>query len=366
MDVHFNATKVKFELMNSLTKHIFDTHQIRTMNIFINFDNFYGRLKNTSCNMTFQSCGANATKQLISNVLNLIGHYRQWGVRKHVDVKVYGYYTLAERSVENKIYIPDYRSKFVKSISRDNPDCYYVNTVIKDANDLLKSITNYIDGVYMVDSHFAEPSVMPLLIQNEVRNADWNFIITRDRFEYQYVLQDKFSIIVPKGDESYMVTAGNLWKTIARHEHFDDALTDSYPVKLYPLVLAVMGDKHRSIPKLKRISWVTIFKFLNEVSDKNYESETVMFDDFLNNLCSKYADSKTIMNNFNVCDMRTNYANMDYTTKSYITSQLVDVPDYENLLTLNQMPNMFLNYPINLKFLTDAGEINTKQNPFWK
>lgn len=365
MDVHFNATKVKFETLNALTKSIFDTNPIKSINIFINFDNFYGRLKNTSCNMTFQSCGANATKQLISNVLNLIGHYRQWGVRKHVDVKVYGYYTLAERSFENKIYIPDYRSRFVKSISRNNPDCYYVNTVIRDASDLLKSITNYIDGVYMIDSHFTEPSTMPLFIQSEVHTADWNFIITRDRFEYQYVLQDRFSVIVPKGDESFMVTAGNLWETIAKHEHFDYTQAKYYPPKLYPLVLAVMGDKHRSIPKLKRISWISIFNFLDATIDNGHESETTIFDNFLSNLCSKYADSSTIMNSFHAVDVHTNYTNMDYTTKSYISSQLVDVPDYENLLALNQMPNMFLNYPINLKFLTDAGDSYTT-NPFKK
>jgi hypothetical protein len=218
----------------------------------------------------------------------------------------------------------------------------------------------------MIDSHFTEPSTMPLLIQSEVHPADWNFIITRDRFEYQYVLQDRFSVVVPKGDESFMVTAGNLWETVAKHEHFDYSNASNYPVKLYPLVLAVMGDKHRSIPKLKRISWVTIFRFLDEVNEKGYDSDTAMFDDFLNNLCSKYADSSTILNSFNVCDIHTNYTNMDYTTKSYITSQLVDVPDYENLLTLNQMPNMFLNYPINLKFLTDAGDPVVSKNPFSK
>ena len=119
------------------------------------------------------------------------------------------------------------------------------------------------------------------------------------------------------------------------------------------------------IPKLKRISWVSIFKFLDETVEKGYESETAIFDDFLNNLCSKYADSQTIINSFHAVDVHTNYSNMDFTTKSYISSQLVDVPDYENLLALNQMPNMFLNYPINLKFLTDAGD-SYVANPFRK
>ncbi len=364
MDVHFNAVKIKYDVMNRITNTIFDSKPIKSINIFINLDNLYGRLKNTKCNTEFQHCGANATKQLISNTLNLIGHYRQWGVRKHVDVKVYAYCTFAERSFSNKIFVPEYRSKFVKSMSIDNPDCYYVNTVMKDAHNLLMSITHYIDGVYIIDSHFTEPSTIPLFIQKDVRSADWNFIITRDKFEYQYANIDRFTIVVPKGDDSFVVNEGNIWKIIAESEKFDTTFTDKYPPKLYVLALAAMGNTHRSIPKLKRISWVTIFKYLDKIAEEGFVSEVSQVDAFIDMVCDKYTTPEQFINSITVTNISTNYSNMDETTKEYIKSQLVDVPDYENLLALNQMPNMFLNYPINLKFLTDNGDSFITKNQF--
>ena len=96
MDIYFNSSKIRFELLDQLTKPLFATKPIKTLNVFINLDNLFSRLKNSKINQEFQACGAGAPKQFISNVFNLIAHYRQWAVRRRCDVKVYAYYTSSE------------------------------------------------------------------------------------------------------------------------------------------------------------------------------------------------------------------------------------------------------------------------------
>ena len=134
MDIHFSAYMVKYAVMNDLFEDIFKTTKINTLNIFINLDNFFQRLKNSRINQEFQACGMGAGKQFISNVFNLIAHYRQWGVRTGAITKVYAYYTTAKTGFENRLYLPEYRSYFAHKCNLGCSDLFYINQAINTAD----------------------------------------------------------------------------------------------------------------------------------------------------------------------------------------------------------------------------------------
>lgn len=364
MDVHFNVCKVKYQQLNDITSPIFESKSIKTLNVFINLDDLYWRLRNSHINQEFQACGTLASKMLISNTLNLIAHYRQWGARKNVSTKVYAYYTGAKRGFASRIYIPLYRQYYVDKCNLGNADIFYVNNAIQEADTLMKTISNYIDGIYIIDTGILEPSCLPLLINDKVRQADWNILISRDEFELQYVTYDKFTYIYPAGDYSKSILAGDVWSHIANKEKIETPNVNKYPPELIILALAVVGNKRRSIPKVKGMGWRTLFNIVDDLVEKaNDFSFITLADAMINKIVGKNVNIEDINNKLSVINMGECVKSVDDTIISFITNQLVDIPDYENLHELNRSPQMFASCPLNLQFLTDEGNYSTK-NPF--
>lgn len=364
MDVHFNVCKVKYSMLNDLMEPIFKSQPIKTLNIFINLDDLYWRFRNSSVNQTFQACGINASKMLISNTFNLIAHYRQWGARKNVNTKVYAYYTTAKRGFVSRIYMPKYRQYYADKCNLGNADIFYVNNAIEEAGSLMRTISDYIDGIYLIDTGIMEPSALPIFINDKIRNADWNILVSRDEFELQYATYDKFSYIYPAGELSKLIKSSDIWTHIAEKEKIESPHAYRYPPELITLALSVVGNKRRSIPKVKRIGWRTLFNILDDLAEKaNDFSYIVLSDAMVNKLISKNTTMDDINNNLAVTNMKELSRMIDDTIAVFITNQLNDIPDYENLHELNRSPQMFASYPLNLQFLTDEGSYKSK-NPF--
>ena len=306
-----------------------------------------------------------APKMLISNVFNLIAHYRQWGARKNVNTKVYAYYTGAKRGFLGRIYIPSYRQYYVDKCNLGNSDVFYVNNAINEADSLMRTISNYIDGIYVIDTGIMEPSILPMYIQQYIRTADWNILITRDEFEYQYAVFDKFSLIYPAGEFTNIITASDIWPKIALKEKIECPYAHKYPPALICLALCIVGNKRRSIPKIKRIGWRTLFNIVDAIAEKyNDFSEITIMDAMLDKLIGKSTAIEDINANLSVTGIREIVNSMnDETTRTYIANQLVDIPDYQNLYELNRNPQMFASCPLNLQFLTDEGH-HASKNPF--
>ena len=93
-------------------------------------------------------------------------------------------------------------------------------------------------------------------------------------------------------------------------------------------------------------------------------SEITLTDAMIDKLISKHTTLEEINANLSVTGIReiVNVMN-DETTRTFITNQLVDIPDYQNLYELNRNPQMFASCPLNLQFLTDEGH-HASKNPF--
>lgn len=365
MDAYFNAMKIKFNDLNTITENIFEHTHIKTVNLFINLEDINSRFQNVRMNKEFQCCGAGAFKQYASNVFNLIGHYKQWLNRLKVIPKIYVYYTTATAGFTSTSLIPGYRSKYVERCSQLNADCYYVNNTIVAADAVLKDIYPFINGVYFIDSKGEEPSAIPYLISQE-KPADWNFVLTKDRVDLQYCLYDKFSILYPSSTYGpQLVNSGNLWVFIAQKEYIASPHIAQFEPKLYFTILGIVGNARRGVNKLKRIGWKTIFDYLDEVWEKDGDhSLFTMIDAIEDKIDSKGQDVvDQFMNNMLALSMKSRYEAMSKASKELIMMQIVDTPDIESLQQINRDPMIFGNYPMNLKFLTE--EMSTGNRPDW-
>jgi hypothetical protein len=364
MDAHFNAYKVKFERLNELIRPIRNSQPIHTVNIYINLDDFFHSLHRPLTNNEFQVCGVNAGKQLISNIFNLAGHYRQWCLRNHLQCKIYGIYTSSLRSFKNSIYTVDYRKYFKEINDKVNAKFFFINEAIHGSIPLLPVISKYIPDVYMIDSKYLEPSIVPAYISENSFTPDWNILISRDPYDLQYAYRDKWSFISPKGDNTILVNRNNFWEYLMEREHIDKPDQQSkmiyYPCDLYILAKAVVGDKFRNIPRLRKIGWKTLFNMLDKLLDEHSsDSYAVLQNELYQVLKGKRVSDDDLTNNLYSVNINNQLKTLIEIDKTSIDMQIVDVPDYENLKQLNQI--QFAKFPINLGFLC-----NNMINPNFK
>jgi hypothetical protein len=316
-------------------------------------------------NNEFQICGTNAGKQLTSNIFNLLGHYRNWAIKNRIKVKVFGIYTTTLRSFKNAIYVENYRKKFKDNYDSQNATYYFINEAIKNSTPVLPIICNYVPDVYLIDSKYLEPCIVPYYISNEVFKMDWNLLISRDPYNLQYSYKDKWSLISPKGENSRFIKKTDLWNYLNVKERiYKDPIDLKYNHELYIFAKSVVGDKYRSVPRLRKIGWLTLFKYLDEIIEKYKDSSyTTMQLQLLELLKGeKKITDADINNNLSVISVENQIDTLNEIDKSGILSQIRDIPDYENLKYLNT--TQFIKFPLNLQFLCNELVEYKKKTPF--
>lgn len=357
MDVAFNSYKMKYANLDEFIGPSLRRNNIKHVNFFINLDRINYGFRNVQYNTRFQACGASAFKQYTSNVLNLVAHYRKWFIRNGLSVKCFIYYTNAQGGFTSALINRRYREDFIIDQSVTSSKCYYVNQTINGALPLLTKICDYIDGVYIINTKGEEPSVVPYIIQDKY-SADWNYILTKDRLELQYVNYDRFSIIYPSynlGDR--IITASNLWSTIGDKEHKYTEHIGEYDPKLFLPAMAIAGDYVRSIKKIKAVGWGSILDYMEEIWCTNQDHSIVTMLDDLRKMLSartKATEEKYLQTherNILMMSMKSRYEVMSEVNKAMILSQLKDVPDKETINELSNNPMILGNYPINVEAL---------------
>ena len=197
------------------------------------------------------------------------------------------------------------------------------------------------------------------------RPADWNFVISKDRVDLQYSLYDKFSILYPSTTYgAKLINNANLWNFISTREHISSPYINNFDPRLYFTILGIVGDAKRSVPKVKRIGWISIFDYLDDIWEKDKDhSIYTMIDALEEKIKSKGSgDYDAFMNNILTLSMKSRYESMSEVNKEYILMQLIDMIDLESLNQMNRDPSLFANWPINISFLTEQSGSSPKKN----
>ncbi len=367
MDVHFNARKIKYASIDALMDPLIRSTHIESVNVFINLDDIFHKLHRPGVNEEFEISGSDAYKQLIMNVLNLIAHYRQAFVREGWKTNVYGYYTsVFTGSFRNSLYIPSYRNHFLNIMSPRNTEFFYINKAIHDSGEIFKVISQYIDGVYVIDSQYIEPCVLPLYLST-VHPSDWNFVISKDPYDFQYSYRERWTVLYPDGEKSTSITGGNIWEYIANKECMKPIPpVRNFDPRWYSISYSVIGDKYRGIPKIKRVGWRTMYGLLQELQQtvENMCPATEMVA-MVEILRGQHTTVDMVNANYASTEIELQNIRMSEIDKTIINSQLIDAVDYDNLQLMSRM--YFGKYPINIPFLTDNDpdkHILKRRNPF--
>lgn len=353
MDAHFNAYKVKYDLLDQMFNAVGRTQYIHSIDIFINLDDLAHILHRPIVEKEFELCGVNAPKQCAANILNVVAHYKQWAAKRQYPCTIYLIYTHQRTGFKNQTYIPMYRHYHAVINDPDEPKFYLLNHALEKAYQIAKIICDYVPDVHMIDSCHLEPSIIPWFLKSsKLANHNWSLMLSRDHYDLQYAYRDKWSFISPKGENTVMVSRANLWHYLGDREHIElsDYHVGMYHHDVYPMALTVAGNKLRSIPRLRRIGWKTIFKYLNAITEKETVSGVVVANRFLELLQDKGVDAEVILNNSLATSITDQVGAMSPINQTMIQSQLKHVADMDALAEMNNL--YFSEFPINLQFLT--------------
>ena len=348
MERIFNAYKIRYSILNHHMLPIRASRKIRTINIFINVDDFYHKLHRPDTDREFQTTGSLASKQVVSNLVNLAAHYKHWAVKEHLSPTIYLVYT-SSKLFRNEMILKDYRGYYNKITNISNPDFFYINTAIGNSFSILQVITKYIPRVYAIDSNYLEPSIIPLYL-SQITPADFNLLISRDEYDLQYTQFEKWGVILPKGEFSPFITGGNLWEYLQQKEKL--AAEFCYHPETFIWAKAIVGDKYRSIPKLTRTSWKTVIKYLEEFSsieNRSVEILELQLKRLADYISKKKIEDTDFNNNLHSTSVKIQLERTLEVDKIMIRHQLTDMEDMQSLQQANN--TIFKENPLNLPFL---------------
>lgn len=347
MERIFHSYKMRYSYLNHELLPLRASKTIRDINIFINLDNFFHRLHSSTTNNEFQMYGNNAAAQMVGNIINLIGHYKHWAIKEHLHPKIFIYYTNSE-VFKNNIIIPEYRNYYLSEMKLLNDKYYNINRAILDAQKLLPVITKYLPNIYGINTSYIEPSIIPYYLSQKFP-AQLNLLVTRDQYEMQYSYLDNWVLLLPAGDNSKIITRGNLWSYIKEREK----ITSDYhfSAEAYLIAKTILGDKYRSIPKLVRISWKKMIEYLEKlnVTEDNSRLFEITKNHFEKFIESKKIEDTSFNNNMYCTSVQHQADSLLLADKIILDNQIEDMYDINGLQSLCN--SAFRLIPINLPFV---------------
>jgi hypothetical protein len=283
MEVIFNLFKVKYTKLDELlSKYCTNVDPHSLVKVFINIEPIIRKLSSSNIEEYLRVKTEERSFDMISNIINLASHYRLFFTKNKLYSKVYLYvsYPFSKSFFKNRLIIPEYRSYYEHKYSK-NPNHFVLSEVLTSAIPFTKIILEYIEGVYLIQSEHIESSLIPHIITNNQEEKSINFIISTDKYDYQYANKN-FYIIRPKQNDSYIVTKDNIIENLKYEEKvLSDINVDS---RYYTFILSLLGDKYRNIEKIKRVGLANIIKMINKALKENIISDDVFNINILSNL----------------------------------------------------------------------------------
>lgn len=356
LDAIFNLHKVKFAKLDILFKDVDVKSAIDRVNIFINIESIYHMFHNSYMEdqLTVMSDDElrDTHANIISNTINLASHYRLFFTKNKIRTNIVFYMNDHNQysKLNNVMHVKKYRSKYVFDYT-ENSEFELTNSLVDSAAKALDNIVDYIDGVYFITSDRIESSLIPMvMVDGKILDGQLNIMVTRDQYDLQYV-NKKFLIVYPmKDDGSRLITEDNLYDVFRAK----DELKEEYklPSYLYSFMLSVIGDKRRSIGKVKGVGLNTIYKNLAklfkalDISDEEYVSFEQLAVSIKEDPNAPSGNREKVINNYLSIDIDRQMAMVSPAQKTSLESQVVDRYDAMALKSIND--KYFDTCPLNI------------------
>lgn len=339
-ELHFNMFKIKYSKLDELLKD-FTFEKGEEVYIYINIESILKKLSSTIADRQNIINPSKRNLVLTSCVFNLVSHYRYYFHKKSICSRIFVY---GPESIDvkylNREYNKDYR---MKAVIMNTEETSSIAKTYEDSVKMIKTILNYIEGVYFITSGIIEPSIVPLVISKYFRTeVNKNFLITDDRYEYQYI-KEYFIILKPRMDKSQLIDSLNVMDILKSKTKCNNI--ENPDINFLPFIISVLGDKYRNIDKIKGLGVSRIYSSIEEGLKNN-----IITDD-INNINSlacliKEEFQNDFLINYMTTSIYEQYKKMSDVEEKYILNQIIDKHDGGYLKIVNE--DHFYEYPLNI------------------
>lgn len=352
--VCFNILKLKYkDYDESLTTKNYLVPNDK-VNVFINFETVLKHLsmitdleKKLIIEREFETI-------LISNILNLIGHYKRFFVNNGLDTRVYLYHTdLSSYEFNQYKYNDEYRTYYLVKYN-DNPKFIYLTEALK--NKILPDVKTYcefIPNVYYISAKNIEGSLVPYIIGKEDKNRK-NLIISGEFFDTQYSLLPNYVnhyIHRGPGYNEVVSSVPEYLRLITKKDKevlkpFIDIYSNH---SMYCALQSVMGDRNRSIDGINGIGFANLYRQIKEGISSNKIQPTTTSPVLLSEIFTDDDMKEDFINNYSCINIPLMYEELTNAEKSSIYNQRKERNDINTLYSLNN--TVFCNHRLILESL---------------
>lgn len=285
----------------------------------------------------------------ISNVLNLVAHYKRFFTNNTLQPRVFIYQTdfLSDEFPEYK-YNDEFRSYYLNKYN-ENPKYTYLTDNLKD--EIIPELITYcqfIPSVYFITAKNIEGSLVPYII-GQSDTAYKNFIISTDMFETQYSgipgycdhLINRFA----KSSKYNICTIKDILRKLSSDPSESDVIIDTVqPYHIYCGFLATMGEKQRSIDGIAGIGIKSYTKLIRSGYSTNEFTHDVSNPEMIGKAFHNVDSMNTFVNNYYCTCIEYMY---DSLTKAHIDKILNQIEDRSDINSLNILNgSKFESHPI--------------------
>lgn len=354
LGVCFGMMKVKYQAYDSVLTDLDYLRPTDKINVFINLETVLKYMSMTQdLEKKIMTC-ADIDKILVSDIINLAAHYKDFFRGNGLDTNIFLYMTDLDSTTmdfQETKYIEDFRSYYLNKYM-GNPKFALLGSKLKDVIlPEVRTICDYIPGVYLITKKGVDSGVIPALIAEKYPDRK-NIIISGDVHDTQYGYMDNFlSQLYIRGYNTHILASNvsGYLKTITRNNDIPQPIIDIFKnPSFYKLLLCCMGDRYRSIIGISGIKLMKLVNIINQALNDNKITMDVTSAMLLSDI---FPDSikGEIFHNMIAVDVHNKLTLLGDGIKKDVTAQIIDKVDTISLMKLNA--EVFVKCPLRLEGL---------------
>lgn len=355
--VCFNVLKIKYrDYDESLTSKdfLFPNDKV---NVFINLETVFKNLS-TINDLEKKIMTYNEFETLIiSNILNLAGHYKKFISDNLPDHRVYLYHTDFDSDSSNfnqSKYNTDYRSYYLTKFNL-NPKFILLTEKLKSSIlPEVRTLCEFIPNLYYVSSKNIEGSLIPYIIAESDKTRK-NLIVGGDLYDTQYSM-------VPNFINHYIARSFNRNQLLSGIDEYvkllfnddvyylgEETVNTFKNYSFYCSIISVLGDKQRSIDGIVGCGSKTLKNNLDAAITNHVIDITTSNPTLIKNIFTDEEDQTDFINNFLCTAIVNMYEELTTAEKASVLNQQIDRSDNNTLQSLNR--TRYVNHQLILEAL---------------
>ena len=230
-----NEVKIKYDHLDSLlSDRLVDIRLGNSVNVIVDLKEVFRKFFRPNV-LAEEFATKNMIEEMSSDVIGIIGHYRNYFYKKGKYTSFYFLYSRGECEVLREKY-PDYKKEYYQKYFYD-PEYEQKTKVIRKSVEVADRVIAHVPNATFIDTTRFDEFVVAKFLVKKTPSSELNVILSNDEMMMQLVNKHTF-VLNMKGIKTALIEPSNVLSKITEKD-------TTVSVNLLPLVLSIAGvDKY--------------------------------------------------------------------------------------------------------------------------